>query len=606
MLLRRLVDYNSRRTDPPPAYYRHKQIAWKVTLHDQGASVDCIRPPRAARGEVQDRGVLRPAPHVHRTSAVTPLLLADTAQYVLGVPHRDPKTGEVSSKDAAKAAKYKAAFLALTEQWAATVPDDGTAKAVLDFLRTPRPTPDGLEAGDLVAFTVDGRWVHEQESVTRFWAEHVRRLKTGRGQNGTCLVCGDQGLLLDSFPEAIRKGAIPPGGDVNGSAIVSINTPAQGRSDVSAGLAGTPVCEQCGTSAVNALNALLVDLQNRHRGADFVTIWWTREPADTSWMRQLDDPEPQQVAELMNAARTARERVVAGVDPNDFHALTLGLNAGRAVVKDWIDVPLHEIKIRLGRWFDDHRIHDGWRDEDRVFSVWRLSLAASRWDRRGDKYVPATIPVGLEAALYSTALHGTPPPAWILPRLLQRIRADQHADTARTALLRLALTRTHAHALEDLAMPGLNPENTNPGYVCGRLFATLESIQYIAGKIGDRKVNATIRDKYFGTVMTSPGSVLPNLRVGANNHLGQIRRRRPATASALERKLGAIFSLLGDDIPAVLPIPHQGAFVLGYEHQRADDFARASAAKAAREAGNAAEGDAELVLDPPPDDTPGS
>lgn len=314
-------------------------------------------------------------------------------------------------------------------------------------------------------------------------------------------------------------------------------------------------------------------------------------------MQQLDGPDPQQVAELMDAARTAKEHPVRQTDANDFHALSLGLNAGRAAVNDWIDVPLPEVKIRLGQWFDDHRIHDGWRNEDRVFSVWRLCLAAARWDRRSDKYIPATIPFGLEAALYATALHGTPPPAWILPRLLQRVRADQHPDTARTALLRLTLTRTHA--LEDLAMPGLNPDNTNPGYVCGRLFAALESIQYTAGKIADRKVNATIRDKYFGTVMTSSGSVLPNLRVGANNHLGQIRRKRPGTATALERKLGTIFSLLGDDIPAVLPLPQQGAFVLGYEHQRADDFARASAAKAAREAGDAVEDDADLVLDAP-------
>lgn len=84
MLLHRLVAYNARRTDAPPAYYRHKQIAWKVTLHERGVSLDNIRPPRAAKGEPQDRGVLRPAPHVHRTRAVTPLLLADTAEYVLG------------------------------------------------------------------------------------------------------------------------------------------------------------------------------------------------------------------------------------------------------------------------------------------------------------------------------------------------------------------------------------------------------------------------------------------------------------------------------------------------------------------------------------------
>ncbi|AVZ71104.1 type I-C CRISPR-associated protein Cas8c/Csd1 [Streptomyces lunaelactis] len=576
MLLDQLAAYDRQRPDAPPAYYRHKQIVWAITLFPDGVvSIDMVRPPRVPRGEKQPTGIIRPVPHMHRTSAVTPYLLADSAEYVLGVPRQDPTTGEVTEKDAAKAATYHAAFSGLVSEWAAAVPDDPVASAVLEFLRKKYPLPDDITSGDLVALVHNGQWAHELNSATAFWADRVRALKGRKGRTGCCLVCGQERTLLDAFPDTIKKGSIPPGNDVNGTALVSVNTAAQGRASITSGLGSTPVCEPCGSSAVNALNSLLSDPAHRHKGPDFATVWWTREPVATGPLEPLDNPQPETVLRLMEAAHRpkAGKAALKHADTNQFHALTLGMNAGRTVVRDWIDVPLKDLEVRLGHWFDDHRTFDGWKGEDRFYSVWRLSLAGARWDKRTDKYVVATIPHGLEAALYTAALHGTPPPAWILPRLLQRIRADRHSDPARTALLRLALTRTHQS--EESAMPGLNRDNTNPGYVCGRLFAALEAIQYTAGRTADRKVNATIRDKFFAVMMTSPGTILPNLRAGANNHLGQIRRRKPTIATALERRLGDLFGLLDNEIPTALTLPQQASFVLGYEHQRADDFAQA-------------------------------
>ncbi|MFF0837923.1 MULTISPECIES: type I-C CRISPR-associated protein Cas8c/Csd1 [unclassified Streptomyces] len=70
-------------------------------------------------------------------------------------------------------------------------------------------------------------------------------------------------------------------------------------------------------------------------------------------------------------------------------------------------------------------------------------------------YIDTTIPKHLQADLAQAALHGTPPPAHVLPVLMQRIRADHHIDRPRIALLRLALTRTTTRHKE-LCVPQLN------------------------------------------------------------------------------------------------------------------------------------------------------
>ncbi|QRV32481.1 type I-C CRISPR-associated protein Cas8c/Csd1 (plasmid) [Streptomyces californicus] len=96
-----------------------------------------------------------------------------------------------------------------------------------------------------------------------------------------------------------------------------------------------------------------------------------------------------------------------------------------------------------------------------------------------------------------------------------------------------------------------------------------------------RTSKATIGDKFFGTAMTAPAAVLTTLRQGANAHLKRLRRDNPAAHAALSRRLAEVFLAFGDgDIPVLLTTRQQARFVLGYEQQRAADFA-ARAARAA-------------------------
>jgi len=65
----------------------------------------------------------------------------------------------------------------------------------------------------------------------------------------------------------------------------------------------------------------------------------------------------------------------------------------------------------------------------------------------------------------------------------------------------------------------LNEERTDAAYLLGRLFAVLEKAQQDAASGG--KLNATIRDRYFGAASATPQSVFPVLLRLAQHHMAK-------------------------------------------------------------------------------------
>ena len=108
-------------------------------------------------------------------------------------------------------------------------------------------------------------------------------------------------------------------------------------------------------------------------------------------------------------------------------------------------------------------------------------------------------------------------------------------------------------------------EHRTPGYLLGRLFAVYELAQRAA--LG--RVNATIRDKYFGAASATPASVFPLIVRGGQNHLAKVRKEKPGWAALIERELEQIHAGLEPSLPRSLSLQQQGEFAIGYYHQRA-------------------------------------
>lgn len=589
MLLHSLVQHAESRQDAVPDYYQQRQIMWQIDLSSAGNTEALIIDLRPAKGEEQ-RTVT--APYTGRSGKnPPPFLLADSALYVLAHPGLvkspdEEKVPSTSPKDISKARERHAAYRDMVSSWCNEHPDLPQAHTVAAWLdrRTPDHWPDGMDQGHLVAVSVDGQWIHDLPQAQHWWADKVKSAKSGKpgkSQEGFCLVCGQTGSLLSTLPVPIK--GLPNSG--MNTQLICLNQPAHYRAGIKQ-LGATPVCVRCGTKAATALNTLLADPEHHTRAGDSAIVWWTRNPTAETDMWTLDNPDPTEVAQLidgLNHPHKGRDALAALDDA--FHATTLRVNTNRVIVADWITIPVPELKQRLGAWFADQQTWDGWNNTYVYWSVWRLALSGARWDKRKNKYIDTTVPKHLQADLAKAALHGTPPPAHILPVLMQRIRADHHIDRPRIALLRLALTRTTTRHKE-LCVPRLNTESTEPGYVCGRIMAMLEAIQRKAMP----KVNTTITDKYLTTAVVSPRAVLTRLRLGARPHLRTIARKSEPAARAMENRMREAFDLL-DALPAHLNAEQQALFILGYEHQRAHSARAAAEAIKAREAGKELAGD---------------
>ncbi|MFI1585520.1 type I-C CRISPR-associated protein Cas8c/Csd1 [Embleya sp. NPDC020630] len=582
MLLRELRDHALTRTDMPPLYYVPKALRWFIPLTENGdlapgGLVD-LRPAKGAKGP---KGKLVPAPDAYRSIHPPPLLLCDTAEYVLAVARDD------SPKADAQADRRCAAFVELARRWTdRAAGHDPVARALARFLDADGlahvPIPDDLVAGDWVGIMVGAAWVHLRPTAQTEWCAIVAERKGG-GRQGLCLVCGEHGNLLSTLPESIKAGAIPTSGQARKTQLVSVNSAAQAREGVLQ-LANTPICDGCGSTGVAALNALLADERHRRRGTTSSLVWWTRDPIDDDPVAAFDAPQPDDVRHLLDTLhepahnRAANERV----DPNRFYGLTLGTNSSRVVVHDWIDIPIGELRRNQGAWFTDHETRDGWNRTSVWYPLWRLTQAAGRWDKTTNRYTNTLVPDGLDNALLRSALNHQPPPAHLLAHLLGRIRSDRRIDGPRAALLRLILERS-PHG--GTTMPGLDPDATDPGYLCGRLFALYESTQYAAlsavGENGRRQgVNATVADKFYGSATTAPRHVLLTLDRGSKAHLKRLRRDRPGTAVALGKQIGAVwarFDATAEDVlPATLSPRQQARFALGYYHQQQSGFEAAA------------------------------
>ena len=116
----------------------------------------------------------------------------------------------------------------------------------------------------------------------------------------------------------------------------------------------------------------------------------------------------------------------------------------------------------------------------------------------------------------------------------------------------------------------LNTNNANAGYRLGRLFAVLEKIQEEANP----GINATIRDRFYGSASSTPVTVFPHLMKLKNHHIAKLENR--GRAVNLEKIIGEIVEDI-NDFPGHLSMDDQGRFAVGYYHQRQDFFKKKDA-----------------------------
>lgn len=557
MLLQRLREYAEERMSLPPPMYSEQAIRYFLSLRDDGTYLGC-RDTASRQDKALKNGIRMLAPHAKRAVGIRPKLLADNAQYVLGVAGEGNRPERVQQQHEQ--------FVALVNACSAEI-EEPSVEAVATFLNNldvaALELPADFDPAATISFEVGPEFERpiDLRAVKSFWAATMGPDEEGEATvRLPCIACGNIRPVLERHPLKI-KGV--PGGQILKD-LISANEGAFESYGLTASLIA-PTCQPCAEAYGNALNALLANRDTSLWMKESAYAFWTREPTVFNMARLLSEPENRQteVKSLLSAHLTGKAASVY-TDENAFYAVGLGASGARLVVRDWIDTTVSEAQRRIGRYFALQELV-GWNGSPwEPASIARLSSSTVHNPKKDEP-----LPI-VSSALVRLATNGDPLPLDLLYLAVQRNRAKQGVNRERAMLIKMVLvSQPDVSEGEDSAMSRLNPTHLDEAYHCGRLLQVLDEIQYAA--LG--KVNASVIDKFYGAASAAPASVFGTLIHNAQNHLGKLRgdSAKRGAYIALDKKLTDVMGHIAE-FPPTLSLPRQGVFALGFYHQRAERF----------------------------------
>lgn len=575
-----------------PYGYSPEKISYAIVLSADGEPVDVQSLLDTSGKKPVPQSMSVPQPE-KRTSGIKSNFLWDKTSYVLGVSASSKRTAEEHE-----------AFKAFHAQ-ALTGTTDPGLMALLKFLSKWTPerfasapfTADMLDTN--VIFKLDGerQYLHQRPAAQTVRA---RLLAPAAGAGALtsptqrCLISGELADVARLHP--VIKGV--NGAQSSGASIVSFNlksTESYGKEQGE----NAPVSEQAAFAYTTVLNHLLRrDPHNRQRlsvGDASVVFWAEAQDADQAQSNEdllamLLNPdsksdEGQEAEKIRHAMEVvAKGRPLAELDPKldegtRMFVLGLAPNASRLSIRYWLCDTLGDLVQRLRQHAQDLNLEPSpWKTAP---SVWRLALATA--PSRGDppKAKADDVPPLLAGELMRAILTGGRYPQSLLTNVVMRMRSDGDISGVRAALCKAVLNRalrlSHSHVPKAEVPVSLDVHSTNSGYLLGRLFAVLEGAQRLA--LGSQ-VNATIRDRYYGSASATPALVFPFLLRNTQNHMSRIRKDKPGAAINVERDIQEVIDKLPGEFPKHLAMQDQGRFAIGYYHQAHARFQKADKADA--------------------------
>ncbi len=570
--------------------YEWKAVPWLVRIDAGGRLLgieDTRTTPPAEEGSRRNpkpiaKRFLIPRQAPSRSGKKPPAeFLADNASFVLGADFDDKGIDDEELR------RRAADFRAQVELCAQETRDEGMC-AILRFLKNIArgaqtiSKPYKYNKGDRLTFVYD----EDVDSLAcqrpriREWWKRQREQQSGPG-NAHCLVTGQPCSPTTKHPKLKN---VPQRGGHGEIALMSFNDSAFWSYGWKYHQ-NAPVSREAAEACATALNRLLdprpqdaqgVALPVRHLrlSGGAVVCFWAPEAKDQGFLDALPDLfGAEQVANLYHSLWRGRPPHVE--DTSAFYAMTLSGAQGRATLRDWLESTVAEVAKHLADHFADLAIVRNTpkpKQRDLPPAIPLRTLLRSLAPRGKDDAIPSP----LAAQVVRAALTGTPYPLSLLQRALGRARAEIGADDwldlarrdARAALIKAVLNRRHRFGqgtLDKEVTEAMDPTNTNPGYLLGRLMAVIERMQQAA--LGD--VGATVVDRFFSSASATPATAFPRLLKGFRHHASKAKDNEQSSGTAiwLERQADQVLKDL-QGFPAFLPLEQQGLFVLGYHHMR--------------------------------------
>ena len=328
-----------------------------------------------------------------------------------------------------------------------------------------------------------------------------------------------------------------------------------------------PIGEKSAYAYATALNTLLAKgSRNKFTIGNRTYLFWASSNDEASVKAEesffslmgyndTDDPNAniEEVQRVFKAIYSGEIR--CGLDDR-FYILGLMPNSARIAVTYWSELSLREFAHKILMHFNDMEIID---------------TRKIKWPYAGLREMLSTVTLGgkqsdvtpnLPDAVAKSIFQGLPYPYSLFSSCIRRIRAEQKLGICRAAILKAYLNRIKSNNYKITVM--LDKENTNPGYLCGRLFAVLDKIQEDANGIH------SIQERYMNSASSTPSSVFATILNLSSHHSGKLSDGSRIFYEKIKQEI--MDKLPSDGFPAHLDLQDQGRFFVGFYQQRQDFF----------------------------------
>ena len=558
MILKALYDYYNRCDNLPAKGMEEKEIGFLIVLSPDGHFLrfeDC-------RTEKDHARVYLVKKHVGRSSAAVANYLYDNSAYVLGY----------SEKSNGKEQLYFDTFKAKVESISELFPDNKDLYAIRSFYNNSRETILDMISLDVLwedikknlskkystfSFRIEGdlKIVAEKKEILQ-----LEDCDDETKADNLCLVSGKHGPSVDTTTATMIAGSQAT------AKLVAFQVNSGYDSYGKSKCGNAPISEEAEFAYTTALNSMLQKgSRNKFMLGSRTFVFWASNNKEASKETEeslfdllgfSEDTNDDPNANLMKV-RKVFESIYSGMLKTDFddkfYILGLAPNSARIAVVYWSETTLKDFAGKILKHFSDMEIQDTRKDKKPYMGIREIISSVTL----GGKMSDAT--PNLPESVVKSIFQGLPYPQTLYSACLSRIRAEQKLTITRAAIIKAYLNRQSNNNKKIDIM--LDKDNNNQGYLCGRLFAVLENLQFAANG------QDSIRSSYMNAASTTPSTVFSTILKLSNNHYGKLAKDKKGLANFFDNQKKEIMAML-QEFPDTLELNDQGRFFLGYYHQK--------------------------------------
>ena len=446
--------------------------------------------------------------------------------------------------------------------------------------QTSKLSPTAL-TGDNFIFSFDGQFIHEIPEVQDAWDKHYQLQDSEKG-SARCLVTGDKAPIAVKHP--FIKGL--RGAQGSGAGLATYNAESFCSYGYEQNL-NAPVSRHAAYAYTQALTYLIANPKySRDFGEGLTIVWWpdsAEEDYGELFLGSLFGGKEsskwtdEDIGEMLSVL--SKGRPVGNIDPGrKFSVMGISPNASRIIMRFFRQDTFGAILKNVIAHYD--RLELIGNKDGRKLTASRAFRAMVRED------VSKELPEPVIRSYFESVLFGRCYPIQMFSLTHRRIQVTtnaknqktdsaesakkkQNAEPSKSAMSWQRTSLIKAYFLQTLSdnderkkcfAVSLQENNTNPGYLLGRLFAVYEVAQSV-GRGGEQWDEAPIHPM-FAAAMSTPAAIYPRLARILSVYLPKDKCHQYA------KLVEEIKSLLPCEYPKRLDMVGQGAFDLGYYHQR--------------------------------------